>query len=158
MLSRSPVARRGLLLGGAGAVLAVAAGCGTEDTAPASSAPTADAVGADSDLVERVVAEIGTALGAAAATARRHRRLRGLARPFADLHRTHLERLEADADDPGADAPADEAAARAALLRAEERLQRRLVAAAVDAESGALAQVFASMAAGVAQQREVSGA
>jgi hypothetical protein len=44
-------------------------------------------------------------------------------------------------------------AARSRLLAREERLQQRLVRAAVEAESGALAQVFASMAAAVAQQR-----
>lgn len=158
MLSRSPVARRGLLLGGVGAAVALAAGCGAQDSgAGASADPTAPAVGADSDLVERVVAEIGTALGAATATARRHRALRGLARPFVGLHRTHLDRLEAGSDAQGT-APGDEGAARAALLRAEERLQVRLVDAAVEAQSGALAQVFAAMAAGVAQQRAVAGA
>lgn len=157
MLSRSPLARRGLLLGGVGAVAALAAGCGTKDAgAGAANEPTSPAVGADSDLVERVVGEIRTALGTASATARRHRALRGLARPFAALHRTHLDRLEADAEAEGS-APADEASARAALLRAEERLQRGLVGAAVEAQSGALAQVFAAMAAGVAQQREVAG-
>lgn len=158
MLSRSPVARRGLLLGGVGAAVGLAAGCGSRDGGSGASAePTAPAVGADSDLVERVVGEIGTALGAASATARRHRGLRGVARAFADLHRTHLDRLDADTEADGS-APGDEASARAALLRAEERLQRRLVAAAVEAQSGALAQVFAAMAAGVAQQRAVAGA
>lgn len=157
MLSRSPVARRGLLLGGLGAAFAIAAGCGTQDAgAGAAAEPTAPAVGADSDLVQRVIGEIGTALGAASATARRHRGLRGVARPFADLHRAHLERLDAVTEAEGS-APADEASARAALLRAEERLQRRLVDASVEAQSGALAQVFAAMAAGVAQQRAVAG-
>ena len=46
--------------------------------------------------------------------------------------------------------------ARARLLRSEEKLQGRLVRAALEAESGALAQVFASMAAAVAQERTVA--
>jgi hypothetical protein len=45
----------------------------------------------------------------------------------------------------------------ARVLRREERAQRRLADWAVEARSGALARLLASMSAGVAQQLAASG-
>ncbi|WP_300645916.1 DUF4439 domain-containing protein [Nocardioides sp.] len=91
-----------------------------------------------------------------AATRRRHRPLRGR---LADLQRTHRAQL-AELDPDGAATPparrprvgADPAAALASLLREEERLQRRMVTWCVAADSGPLARLLASVAAGSAQQ------
>lgn len=155
---RSSLPRRSLLLGGLGAGAVLVAGCGSRsaDTPSEAVEPTGQAVGADSGLVEQVSGEVAAALVAATATARRYRALRPVAQPFADLHLAHLESLDATADDSEGTAPAGRPAALAALLRTEAKLQRSLVAAALEAESGALAQVFASMAAAVAQRRAVA--
>lgn len=147
-----------MLLGAFGAGAVLVAGCGerSSDGAAGAARPSEPAVDADSDLVERMGGEIGAVLLTARATARRHKSLRTVAQPFVVLHLAHLEDLDATAGDGGT-APATPAAARAALLRAEEKLQRSLVRAALKAESGALAQVFASMAAAIAQRRAVTG-
>jgi len=158
--------RRSLLTGtaAAGAALlvgATTAGCGLqpgdETTGAAAIDPTVPAVDADSDLVETVGAQIAAALALASATGAAFGKLRPLTRRLASLHRSHLGELGMPDDDPDGTAPGSAATARARLLRSEEKLQQRLVRAALDAESGALAQVFASMAAAVAQQRAVTG-
>lgn len=142
------------------AFLAVSA-CGTGDSSArdvegAFDSPTAAAVDADSELVEVVGSQLTTALNLAAATASSFPRLRPLARRLSVLHRAHLRELGQpdDAEDGGVRGTAETAQAR--LLRAEEKLQQELVSAALDAESGALAQVFAAMAAAVAQERTVA--
>lgn len=158
MPSRAPRAsRRAVLAAGAGAVLL--AGCGArESDAGASADPTAPPVDADSDLVEEVVGQLEAAAATATATGREYAALRPLARRLEGLHRSHLEELGRDPrSTPGRVPRLPVADARVRLLRAEERLQQRLVVAAVEAESGALAQVFASMAAAVAQQRVAAG-
>lgn len=117
--------------------------------------PTAPAVDADSDLVATVLDEV-TATGAlATAVGTTVPALAGAATRLARLHEAHATEL--GGADP-ADAPVvptARAAALQSLTRAEARLQDRLVEAAGRAESGALAQVLASMAAAVAQQRAV---
>lgn len=147
----------------AGAALALA-GCDAVDDlldgddAPGVSgavSPTAPAVDADSDLVATVLDEV-TATGAlATAVGTTVPALAGAATRLARLHEAHATEL--GGADP-ADAPVvptARAAALQSLARAEARLQDRLVEAAGRAESGALAQVLASMAAAVAQQRAV---
>lgn len=117
--------------------------------------PTAPAVDADSDLVATVLDEV-TATGAlATAVGTTVPALAGAATRLARLHEAHATELGgADpADVPVV--PTARAAALQSLARAEARLQDRLVEAAGRAESGALAQVLASMAAAVAQQRAV---
>ncbi|UMG92020.1 hypothetical protein [Nocardioides sp. TF02-7] len=153
--------RRAVLAACAGTGVALVAGCGSDRTggpAPGPGAdPTEPAVDADSDLVAEVAAELEAAVAAATATARQHRALRPLARRLASLHRSHLAELGRDGSvRPATAPPGPQAAARERLLRTEARLQRRLTAAAVEAESGALAQVLAAMAAAVAQQRAVA--
>lgn len=158
-----PVSRRAVLAGSSAAGVALlagsAAGCGPvrDDDSSAVGAvdPTEPAVAADSDLVETIAEQIATTLALAAATGAAARSLRPLTRRLVALHRSHLGELGRSDDGRSGSVHGSAATARARLLRAEERLQERLVRAALQAESGALAQVFASMAAGVAQVRAV---
>lgn len=130
---------------------------GDEDDPGVSGAvtPTAPAVDADSDLVATVL-EAVTATGAlATAVGTTVPALASAATRLARLHEAHAVEL-GGADQADAPAvPAGRAAALRRLEQAETRLQERLVTAAGEAESGALAQVLASMAAAVAQQRAV---
>jgi len=160
--SSARASRRAVLTGGAvaGVALLAATGCGTtgaDGTATAAADdPTAPAVDADSDLVETVGGQITSVLTLAAATAAAFRQARALARGLSALHRAHLVELGLPDDVAAGDVKGTPEAARARLLRAEEKLQQQLVRAALEAESGALAQVFASMAAAVAQERAVA--
>lgn len=161
MSTRVPRAsRRAVVAGGAGLVATLATGCGptVPGDAPGGVAdPTEPAVDADSGLVEEVTSALAGALGTASATGRAHPPLRPLSRDLVALHRRHGDELGGlPPAEPAGRPPRQEAAARAALLAAEERLERRLVQAALAAESGALAQTFASMAAAVAQRRVVA--
>lgn len=121
-------------------------------TGPAAS-PTGPAT-TDDDLAARVLDDLAAATALAETIARRHPDLRGVAQPFATLHRSHGAML---GDLPPATVPrVRRKQARDDLRKQERRLQDRLVQAAGSAESGALAQAFAAMAAAVAQQREVT--
>jgi hypothetical protein len=161
--SPAPRASRRAVLG-SGAVagvglLAVVTGCGTDDsrrTGPTSVEPSAPAVDADSDLVTRVVAQVTSALALAKATGAAFPALRPLTGPFVALHRAHLDELGKSADGGKRHVGGAADTGRERLLRAETELQGRLVDAALAAESGALAQVFASMAAALAQRRAVA--
>lgn len=140
-------------------VTATAAGCGlvrSDETATGTVDPSEPAVDADSDLVATVGQQLATALALAVATGSSVPQLRSLTRRLASLHRSHLDQLGQPDDVDAGRVTGIAATARARLLRAEETLQRQLVRAALDAESGALAQVLASMAAAVAQQRAVA--
>ena len=122
-----------------GAVAIAASGCDDGDRSdPAgasSSTPTPDA---DAALVDAVLADLARAEALA------------LGAGFADLaglHRAHIEAL----DGPEPSSPAGRAS-RESVRRAEQRLQKQLVHASVVAESGALAQLLASMSAAVSQR------
>ncbi len=117
--------------------------------------PTAPAVDADSDLVASVLDAVTAAAALATAVGTTVPALAGVATRVARLHEAHATELGGAG---AADAPAvpeGRAAALRRLTEAEARLQDRLVSAAGEARSGALAQVLASMAAAVAQQRAV---
>ncbi len=142
---------------GTGTAIALA-GCGLRDdpeTDPGAVETTAPAVDADSDLVTAVAAVIATAWATAAEAAKAVPAVRPAARSFAALHRAHLDRLGVDPDRTEAVA-LDPARAGTQLRGREEQLRDRLVRAAVQAESGALAQVFASMAAAIDQRLAVT--
>ena len=166
MPSRAPRAsRRAVLVGGGvagGAALATTlSGCGSADSDAGDSAgaadPTAPAVGADSDLVDRVAEHLGETLTLALSTGASFPALRPLTRRLVALHRAHLDELGRPGDGiSGGKVGGGAETARARLLRSEEKLQARLARAALEAESGALAQVLASMAAAVAQERLVA--
>jgi hypothetical protein len=146
-------------MGGAAAGTALLAGCGPADREDTNGAadvePTRPAVDADSDLVERVGGQIATALALVVATGASVSGLRPLTRRLVALHRSHLSELSRSRDSEHVKVKGGPEAARARLLDSEQRLQHQLVHAALDAESGALAQVLASMAAAVAQELAV---
>jgi len=119
--------------------------------APAADPTTGPPEDADADLVAAVLVRIGEALAvvrtARGATASLGRELL----PLIDLHQAHLGALDAEPDRASRDGTGD----LRSVLRAETALQRDLVEAAVRAESGTLAKLFASMSAAVAQQLAV---
>lgn len=158
MLHRLRLGRRLLFAGSLGA-LGVASGCDLLDrTAPSgpsgTTSETADLT-PDEALIDQVTTALALAAALGEATSARFRRLRRLSRPFVTLHESHgtmlggLPQVEPPSVRPRL------GKARSALLSSERRLQQTLVRSAMAAESGALAQTFASMAAAVAQQRAV---
>lgn len=129
-----------------------ASGCDAGDAPAPQGAvtPTAPPVDADTDLVQETgqrIADTAALVSAAGAAAPA---LRARARRLDALHRTHLEVLEWEGTAHSPD-PVRRQQAAATLRRAEQRLQRHLVDASLAAGSGGLAQLFAAMAAGVAQ-------
>lgn len=108
---------------------------------------------ADEELVARVVAEVSDALAVVEAAGRGRPPLKRSLQDLARTHRAHLAEL---ADSPTRSRRArvggDDAAALRRVRIVEQRLQGRLGEAAVDAQSGPLAALLASMAAAIAQQ------
>ena len=146
MPNRSPLSRRTVLAGGLGGLLVggAASACGSR------SSGTTPAAGSDTDLVD----EVGQAIADTLASIRSARgaALRPVVRPFVRLHDAHLRKLgwSGSSQHGGRPATRDE------VLAAERRLQSHLAHAAGEADSGALAQVLASMAAAIAQQVAVT--
>lgn len=150
-----PLTSRRTALSGALAGLVAVTGCdaepGSEDPAPDQT--TAPAVDADAGLVEQVVESI-LSTGAIVDLARgSSAELRRRLRPLVDLHAAHLEAL--DPFDGTYETLTDGRPDLQQVRRAEALLQRHLVGASVRADSGALAKLFASMAAAVAQHLAV---
>jgi hypothetical protein len=145
------LSRRTALTVGTVALTALA-GCAGDDA----SGPTAAAAGdgdPDQELVDRVVGQINETLAEVIFVRRAEPTLRPTTRHLVRVHQQHLAALEAtppDVTGPGLTF-ADAAAGLAAVRRRERELQRQLVAAALDAESGALARLLASMSAAVTQ-------
>lgn len=136
-------------LGLAGLGLAGLAGCGEAASTGAASPGTRTD---DEGLVASVGTAIATTHALVAATGRRHPDLRSVAEPLAALHTAHLSRLDATDDVARPRVLRDATGARERLISAEQALATTLVDAAMDAASGSLAQVFASMAAAIDQQ------
>ncbi|MBU2696725.1 hypothetical protein [Pimelobacter sp. 30-1] len=170
--SPAPVSRRLLVAGGLGGAALALSGCdllddvlGREDDPGVSGSPsgavtpTAPAEDADSTLVEDVVTAISATSALVAATTTAVPALAKTTATLTRLHAAHVAELgatiTAPATPPAASGPRPAALRR--LLRAEADLQTRLVGAAQQAQSGALAQLFAAMAAAIAQQRAVLG-
>ena len=127
-----------------------------DDPEPSSPAPSeTSAQDADGQLVEAAVAEMLQAL-TVLTSARRFRSLRDSLGGLARMHRAHLAVLS-----PGVDAgtpvrssvrvPTSPKDALRQVRATEEGLQRRLATSAVEARSGSLARLLASMSAAVAQ-------
>ena len=152
-----PVAttRRTTLTGGLAAMLTVSA-CDLETLDPRSG-PEGDepglapAVDADSTLVDEVLNGISVSSGELAVLRRKRPEVRDSASVFLGLHRAHADALGGL---PAAAGPVENPVrgdSMARLRSIESNAQRALAAAAVRAESGALAKLLASMSAGVAQ-------
>lgn len=152
--------RRAVMVG-AGAVLAAgsASGClplGSSDR------DDSDAPDPDRQRVEAMVAQIGELQALLAATGLAHPRLVTRLAALSECHAAHLRVLATDADptptpspSPPTPSPAPVApTARAALTRlrsTEEAHVSALTSSAAMSQSGALARLFAVMAAGVGQ-------
>ncbi|KRB76054.1 hypothetical protein ASE01_13540 [Nocardioides sp. Root190] len=165
-MSRSPLplSRRGLVAGGLAGTAALLGGCDAvgdlldgDDEPGVSGAvtPTAPAVDADSALVSEVTQAIAATSALATATGTTVAALARIGTHLARIHDAHLVELGGADPAQAPVVPTDRATALKGLVLAEQRLQDRLVLAAGAARSGALAQVLASMAAAVAQQRAV---
>ncbi len=111
----------------------------------------------DSELVTGVVAALVRARSVVEAATLSVPDLTPLLEPVSSAHAAHLDLLEgavADAEVPTPPpplVPADRAGALAAVRRSEQRLLREVRRGCVDAASGDLARVLASMAASTAQ-------
>jgi hypothetical protein len=112
------------------------AGCDGRSAPAPAAAPTPDP---DVALVDQVLRRLRHAERVARA---------GGADDLVDLHRAHIEAL--DGTPPTGKVPLKSAPG--ALRSSEQRLQKHLASAALDARSGALARLLASMSAAVAQR------
>ncbi len=158
--------RRGLL-GGALGLLTLSA-CDVDDLrppedetlpTPSGSASATAEPDADTRLAEDAAYEIAAALVVVDSVRRAFPGLRERVQPLARMHRAHLEVLEPP-DDRSVPAPPRDGTRAEALGRvraAEQTLQAALTTAAVEARSGALARLLASMSASVAQHTAVLG-
>jgi hypothetical protein len=137
-------------LGGALAGIVALTGCdrdrGSEE--PTSQQTTAPPVDADADLVDEVLQRIAEVAAVVSEGRGQDPRLRRRLRPLAELHGAHGAALGAE---PLSLSTPRRGRTLAQVRAAETELQRQLTEAAVRAESGALAKLLASMAAGVAQ-------
>lgn len=145
--------RRAALRSLACAALAVPliSACDATDTTQGRSTgvrPTAGAAAADAALVHLLAQHIAGLRVAATAVAQRSAARRSWALDLASLHQQHLRKLGATS----AHAAPSSARTPAALVAAEGVLRQALVIASGRAESGALAQVLASMAAAIDQR------
>lgn len=163
---RVSTTRRGALGGALGLVLLTA--CDVDDLRPPEAettpvpSPTPGATetpepDADTALAEDVAHRIASSLVLVSAARRTFPRLRGRLHPLTRMHRAHLSVLEApdDRSIPAPDVGGTPAEALERVRTVEQALQRTLAGAAVEAQSGALARLLASMSASVSQHLAV---
>jgi hypothetical protein len=163
---RVSTTRRGALGGALGLVLVSA--CDVDDLRPPEDepapvpSPTPGATGtpepdADTALAEETAYDMASALVLVDRARDAFPRLRGRLQPLARMHRAHLGVLEPpdDRSIPAPDAGESPAEALERVRAAEQALQRTLASAAVEAQSGALARLLASMSASVSQHLAV---
>jgi hypothetical protein len=158
-VSPAPVLRtsRRTTLGGALAGVAILAGCDLGSDEPGSTpAPAADPDDPDTGLVADVVDDLTATLAVVEAVRHRHGSLRRQLGELAKVHRAHLEALGShERPDRSRPRAADADGALALVRRREQRHQRLLADHAMQAQSGRLARLLASMSAAVAQQLAV---
>lgn len=155
--------RRGLLAGAVG--LAALSACDVDDLRPpedqetpsAGGTPSSSASAAtdpDTVLVDRVVTAI---IGASVTIdgARRLPRLRTVLGPLDRAHAAHLAALDGELEGTPSPPAGSYAVALRRVRASEQALQRELAAAALEARSGALARLLASMSASVSQHLAV---
>lgn len=127
--------------------------------APSPGAPAATVTvpgpDADAELVTDVLRQLSITHRVVRENRQAHRALDETLRPLERLHEAHARELGdlVPATGPAADPDETPEIALARVSTAETRLQRRLARATIAAESGALAQLLASMTAAVAQER-----
>jgi hypothetical protein len=149
-------------MAGALAGLLAVTGCDVNDLDPGGSddepttAPTEASTDADAALVDRARTRITSADTVLQELVRQHPRLRRELRPLRELHAAHAEVLGGFMERATVSGPFDLPQDRTLVRRTETELQQHLTLAAVRAESGALAKLLASMAAGIAQRQAVS--
>jgi hypothetical protein len=154
--------RRTTVVGALAGLLAVT-GCDLDDLDPRGAEaepdapPTEQSVDADAELVDRALTRITSADTVLEELVRQHPRLRRELRPLREMHAAHAEVLGGFLDRATISGPFELPQARRLVRRTETGLQRHLTQAAVRAESGGLAKLLASMAAGVAQNMAVLG-
>ncbi|WP_167736667.1 hypothetical protein [Nocardioides sp. 1609] len=114
-------------------------------------------VDTDSALVEEALLALSVAHRTAQANARAHPPLADALAPLVRLHRAHAGELGGPRPTSGRVAVGRGSVQRARrrVALAEETLEQALAGLAVQADSGALARLLASMAASVAQHRSV---
>ena len=152
--SRRAVLRTGaaLSIGALGAVALAACDAADSPTGdPAAVATTAPAVDADADLVATTGQAIADTAAVVAGAGKADPALRPLARELDALHRVHLDELGWSGTTTRPPRPAPRRA-REVARTAEADLRARLADASLAAGSGGLAQLFASMAAAIAQR------
>lgn len=159
MRSRPVTTSRRTALGVVAGLAGLATACTPDRESDPGTTPSASVspVDADQELVTETAVLLATAQVFVEALGRDVPSLKNDLRPLRRLHAAHLEILGGFDDSipsppPSSGRPAD---ALAELLRSEQSLQRRLARAAVEAESGSLAKLLASMAAAVAQHLAV---
>jgi len=160
--ARVSTTRRGALGGALGLVVLTA--CDVDDlrppedqAGPTPSPSLSDTVApepdADTVLAEDAAHAIAAAAVAVSAVRRDFPRLRPRLQPLARMHRAHLEVLESS-DERSVPSPAPAASPADAVARlrtVETTLQQTLATGAVEAQSGGLARLLASMSASVSQ-------
>lgn len=154
---RAPAAAVAAGLVAAGCDLAGSAGPGAEASSPTASGtpgPTATPpADPDEALVARVRIEVAESAAVVTAAAIGRPALTRELAPLARLHRRHLQALPGgDPQAPSTQVRGDVAAARRRVRQREAALQTALADAAVEASSGPLAALLASMSAAVAQR------
>ncbi len=120
-------------------------GSGSEESTDTSVDP-------DEALVADVRADLAAASVLVTSALRARPGLTGELAPFHTLHTRHLRALEGDPPRGRTPVRGDAAAVRSTVRGREARLQATLAEAAVEADSGPLAALLASMSAAVAQQ------
>jgi hypothetical protein len=157
--------RRGALTGALGLVVLTA--CDVDDLRPPEDSatpvpsPTPGSTGtpapdADTALVDATALEIASVLASVDGVRRSFPRLRPQLQPLVRMHTSHLSALDSQDVSGTAAAPGTTRdAALAGVVAAEQGLQARLAVAAVEAQSGALARLLASMSASVSQHLAV---
>jgi hypothetical protein len=156
LVTRPAATRRTALAGALGGALATA-GCDVDDPA---STPSPSAAGTtqtpddpDQALVDRVVTELDAMIAFTDAAAAARPGIGPWPAAFATLHRAHRGVLSADETDaPTPRIRGNGPAVARQVTRREQGAQRRLADWAVEAESGTLARLLASMSAAIAQQ------
>jgi hypothetical protein len=138
-------------LGGSGPDASTSAPSGSA-AGSASESPSTSAGDPDAALVDEVLTELTAMVSLVGAVGSRVAGLAGPMRALRRMHLAHIAALDGSTRIPAhGRVPGSPAAALALVRRRETRLHSQLVDAAVEARSGVLARLLASMSAAVSQ-------